>query len=235
MRRLCAGLLALLASTAGAHAESVAELLEAVGANARFEVPTRADVRIECSAGCTASGGQAIFLGRGDRLYVEVKGGLRALILPEKILVADGGKAVEASPGRPLTDTDVLLEDLRVFAPASLKMPQISDDGPAGVVVTGAPAGRSAYVLLVHTIDRDQRSIVRTLYYRDAINALSKVRRDGGFVRLGRQWRPGEITVETTRQETSTRLKLAWREVPDAPPLLFEPAGLQQPSGLSWP
>jgi hypothetical protein len=235
MHRLCAALLALMASAAGAHAESLAELLEAVGANARFDVPTRADVRIECSAGCAASGGRAIILGRGDRLYVEVKGGQRALILPDKVLVAEGGKAAEATPGRPLADTDVLLEDLRVFAPASLKMPQISDDGPAGVVVTAAPAGRSAYVLLVHTIDRDQRSIVRTLYYRDAINALSKVRRDGGFVRVGRQSRPGEITVETTRQETSTRLKLAWREVPDAPPLLFESAGLQQPSGLSWP
>jgi hypothetical protein len=30
-------------------------------------------------------------------------------------------------------------------------------------------------------------------------------------------------------------LTLSWREAPDVPDVLFEPAGLGQPSGLGWP
>src|SRR5213593_3626042 len=140
---------ALLAGANRARAEGLAELLQAVAANARFASPARADVRLACGEGCKATGTPAIFLGRGDALYVEVKGGQRALIRPAQILVARGRKASEAAPGETLADTDVLLEDLAVFTPAVLKQPQISDDGPAGVVVTAAPAGRSSYALLV--------------------------------------------------------------------------------------
>ena len=157
------------------------------------------------------------------------------LIRPGGILVAQGGKASEAAPGHTLADTDVLLEDLAVFTPAALKQPQVSDDGPAGLVVTAAPAGRSSYALLVNTIDRERRAIIRTLYYRDLINNLSKTRRDAAFARVGASWRPGEITVETVRQATKTHLTLSWREAPDVPDALFEPAGLGQPSGLGWP
>jgi hypothetical protein len=226
----------VLALGAGvAQAESLGDLLAAVAANARFDQPARADVRIECSEGCKARGKRAIFVGKGEALYVEVKDGLRALVRPDRILVAEGGKATKAAPGRALADTDVLLEDLAVFTPASLKLPQISDDGPAGVVVTAAPGGTSAYALLVHTIDRDKRSITRTHYYRDFINNLSKVGRQLAFTQVTDHWRPGEISAETIRLATQTRLTLAWRDAPDVPSALFEPAGLERPSGLSWP
>src|SRR5216110_2254696 len=227
-RHVVLALLALLAGASRARAESLAELLQAVAANARFASPA-------CAEGCKATGTPAIFLGRGDALYVEVKGGQRALIRPAQILVARARKASEAAPGETLADTDVLLEDLAVFTPAALKQPQISDDGPAGVVVTAAPAGRSSYALLVNTIDRERRAIIRTLYYRDLINNLSKTRRDAAFERVGASWRPGEITVESVRQATKTHLTLSWREAPDVPDALFEPAGLGQPSGLGWP
>ena len=227
--------LALLAGAIRARAESLPELLQGVAANARFASAARADVRITCGEGCKAAGRPAIFLGRGEVLYVEVKGGQRALVRPGQILVAQGGKASEAAPGETLADTDVLLEDLAVFTPAALKQPQISDDGPAGVVVTAAPAGRSSYALLVNTIDRERHAIIRTLYYRDLINNLSKTRRDAAFARVGASWRPGEITVESVRQATQTHLALSWREAPEVPDTLFEPAGLERPSGLGWP
>jgi hypothetical protein len=210
------------------------EILAAVAANARFASPVRADVRIEC-AGCAAAGGQAIFLGRDDALYVEVKGGQRALVRPGRIFLARDGKTAVASPGQNFADTDLLLEDLAVFSPASLKTPQISDDGPAGVVVTAAPADGSAYALLVHTIDRERRAIVRTLYYRDMISNLAKTRRNASLTQVAGTWRPRQVQVESLRQATRTRLSLTWREAPDAPPALFEPAGLEKPSGLTWP
>ncbi len=224
-----------LATPASADAEGLTELLAAVAAGARFDAPARADVRIQCAGGCASAGRPAVFLGRAETLYVEVKGGQRALVQPGHILVAKDGKAVEAPVGEPLADTDLLLEDLTVFTSASLKMPQVSDDGPAGVVVTSAPAGPSAYALLVHTIDRGRHAIVRTLYYRDLINNLVKTRRDGTFFNAAGGPRPGEITVETLRRATTTTLTLAWREAADAPARLFEPAGLEQPSGLSFP
>ena len=236
--RACHATLALLVLLTGAscvRAESLQELLQAVAGNARFAVSARADVRIECATGCKAAGTAALFLGRGDTLYVEVKGGQRALLRPGQVLVARGGKSSPAARGETFADTDVLLEDLAVFGPGMLRQPQISDDGPAGVVVTAEPAGPSSYALLVDTIDRERRVIVRTLYYRDLINNLSKTRRDGSFVQVGASWRPGEITVESVRQATRTRLTLAWREAPDLADALFEPAGLEQPPALRWP
>ena len=233
MLHLVVGLVVSAAVAASAHAESLADLLATVAANARFETPARADVRIECKGGCRAA--RAIFLGRADALYVEVQGGPRALIRPGAILVGSDGHAADAAPDARLGDTDVLLQDLAVFAPSSLQVPQISDDSPAGVVVTGAPTGRSPYVLLVHTIDREQRVIGKTQYYRGSIGHLAAIRRDAGWVRVGGHWRPGEVAVESLDRDTTTRLTLTWRETPDAPAALFEPAGLERPSGLSWP
>ena len=112
-RHVVCALLALLAGANRARAEGLAELLQAVAANARFASPARADVRIACGEGCKATGTPAIFLGRGDALYVEVKGGQRALIRPAQILVAPGGKASEAAPGETLADTDVLRSEER--------------------------------------------------------------------------------------------------------------------------
>jgi hypothetical protein len=221
----------VLAAAHGAAADGLPALLDAVAANAAFGTPARADVRIECTSGCPKAGGQAIFLGRGDALYVETKGGQRVLVRPGRIVVAGGA----TKPGETLADTDVALEDLAPFTRAALTSPQISDDGPAGVVVTAAPAPGSVYALLVHTIDRERSVIVRTLYYRDLINNLTKTRRDAGFTRVAGGWRPGEITVESVRGTTRTHLALAWREAPDVPAALFEPAGLEQPSGLRFP
>jgi hypothetical protein len=228
MRHVLAALVVLTAVVPTARAESLAELLVTVGANARFETPARADVRIDAGG----AEGRAILLGRGDTLYVEVRDGLRALLRGREVVLASGAKP----PGPPaLGASNVLLEDLAVFGPAALTFPQISDDGPAGVVVTGAPAGGSAWALLVHTIDRGRRAIVKTQYYQGTVSNLVKIRRDGGLVQVGGHWRPTEITVESFGEGRRTRLALAWRETPDAPARLFEPAGLAQPSGLAWP
>jgi len=230
--RIACAVVVCHAISAVAWAESLADALAGVAANARFDAPARADVRIECTAPCTVSGTPAVLLGRGDAVYVELKGGMRALVRPNRIDVARDGKVAAAAAGEALADTDVLLEDLSVFTPAALKLPQISDDGPAGLVVTAAPSPPSVYALLVHTIDRDRHAIVRTLYYRDAINNLEKTRRDSALVRVGKSWRPGEIAVESVRRGSHTHLALAWKDAPDAPPALFEPAGLEKPSGL---
>src|SRR5262245_21630897 len=170
------------------HAESLTDILAAVASAARFETPTRADVRVTCEPGCETR--QVVLIGRGDALYVEVKGGQRALVRPGDVqVVAEGHTAAAALDAR-LGDTGILLRDLAVFTPASLALPQMSDDGPTGVVVTSGPAGRSPYVLLVHTIDPERRVIVKTQYYTESIGHLAKIRRDGAFTQIARHWHP---------------------------------------------
>src|SRR5215470_5384394 len=178
MRHVHAALLALLAA-APARAEGLAELLAAVGTNARFDAPARADVRIESSG----APGRAILVGRGDALYVEVKDGLRALVRPGEIVVAGGAHGVAAGAER-VAGSDLQLEDLVVFRPAALAFPQISDEETTSTVVTSAPAGPSNYTLLVLTVDRDKHAVVKTQYYAKTINELAKLRRDTGLVQV---------------------------------------------------
>src|SRR2546426_347977 len=53
------------------------DLRAGVAANARFGPPVRADVPLTCDPACESAEGRAIFLGKGETLYVEVQGGLR--------------------------------------------------------------------------------------------------------------------------------------------------------------
>jgi hypothetical protein len=122
-----------------------------------------------------------------------------------------------------------------VFDRGALRTPQISDEGPTEVVVTAEPARPSAYALLVHTIDPAIDRIVKTLYYQGSVGNLAKVRRDAAFGPAGDGSRPGDVRFELMRQASTTRLSLRWREAPDAPAALFEPGGLERPSGLAFP
>src|SRR5262249_26273916 len=119
-----------------ARALDLGALLAGVATNERFDAPARADVRLTCEPGCQTGERRAIFLGKGDALYVEVEGGPRALVRSADILTPEGA----AKPGAAIGDTDVLLEDLAPFTADSLKLPQISDEGPTEVVVTAAPS-----------------------------------------------------------------------------------------------
>jgi hypothetical protein len=227
--------LILLGSTvasAPVRAESLAELLSAVATQSTAPRPLRADVHIERDGSPV---GDAILLARGRRIYLETRSGTRALLSPGKTVVLRGHRVVRAAPDAALEGTDILLQDLAPFAASSLATPQVSDETPQRLVVTAAPAPPSPYVLLVHTIDREQDVIVQTKYYRDAINNLVKIRRDEGFAQVGGRWRPATIAVQSFRDSTTTGLALAWHEAPDAPAALFTPAGLRAPSSLGWP
>ena len=227
--------LILLGSTvtwAPVRAETLADLLSAVAVQATAPRPLRADVRIERDE---TPAGDAILLAHGTRVYVETRSGTRALLSPGKVVVLRGTRVVRAAPGTALEGTDVLLEDLEPFSERSLSTPQVSDETPERLVVTAAPTPPSAYVLLVHTIDRERDVILQTKYYRDSISNLVKIRRDDEFTQVGERWRPATIAVQSFREPTTTRLSLTWREAPDAPAALFTPAGLRAPSPVRWP
>ena len=214
------------------RAETLSELLSAVAVQATAPRPLRADMRIERDG---VAAGEAILLARGTRLYLETRSGTRALLSPGKVVVLSGTRAVRAAPGTALEGTDVLLADLEPFSERSISTPQVSDETPERLVVTAAPTPPSAYVLLVHIIDRERDVILQTKYYRDSISNLAKIRRDDEFAQVGGRWRPATIAVQSFREPTTTRLSLVWGEAPDAPAALFTSAGLRAPSPLRFP
>jgi len=235
MRRATA-LLALACATlpTAAGADSVSDLLAATSAAARFPTPARADVTIERKQDDKPTAGAAVFLGLHHTLYVETRDGTRALIRPSKILVRTKHGVKRAAPGTPLGATDVLLEDLIPIGPGLLKVPQMSDQGPTGSVLTGAPAFPSTRVLIVLTIDPDDNVLTRGKYYEKSISDLAAFRRDEEFTRIDDRARPTRITVDRGRDGTSTRLDLAWRAAPETSREIFTPRGLRGASPIVW-
>jgi hypothetical protein len=228
-----AAVVVALAAT-GARAASVAALLDAVARNARFPAITAADVRLERRRDDATSSGRAAIVGNGRTIYIEMPDGTRALVHPGKVVLRAGRRIVRAPRGARLGDTDVLLEDLAVFSPGMLKVPQVSDEGPTGTVVTGAPAFPSARALLVFTIDPSTSAVVRTKYYEGSISDLAAYRREEQLATVDGHTRPTVSVVERPRDGTSTRLELTWRAAPELPRELFRLSGLRASSPLRW-
>jgi hypothetical protein len=223
----------LLCLAAASWASDAQSLLAAVALEAQAPRPLRADLRIERDG---APPLEAVLLEDGRRRYLETRAGLRALLSPGKAIIARGGTVVRADPGTTLDGSDVLLVDLAPFGSRAVDVPQVSDEGPLGVVITAAPRPPTPYVLLVYTIDPERRVIVRTKYYRDTISNLVKMARLDDFVSVAGRWRASTITVETFRPVArTTRITLHWREAPETPPALFTGAGLRAPSPIGWP
>jgi hypothetical protein len=229
VRRMLPGLLAVALVAGPVGAVVLASLLDAVAGNARAARALRADVVISRGDARTT----AVLLLWRDVLYLETAG-FRALVRGDKAVVVRGGHAVRAPVRTLIPGTDLLLEELP-FAGVPLRYPQIQDEGPGEVVVSGAPEGPSLYVLIARTIDPERAIVVSTKYYKDDIAVLFKMRQDRAFTRVDGRWRPGEIEVEDFSEHSTTRLALAWKLAPDLPRAVFTPRGLRGPSGLMLP
>jgi hypothetical protein len=225
--------LPFLCLAGAAWATEASDLLAAVAFQAQAPRLLRADLRIEREGAAPV---EAVLLEDGQRRYLETKNGTRALLSPGKVLVARGGSVVRAGADATLDGSDVLLEDLAPFGNRAIDVPQVSDAGPTGTVVTAAPRRPTAYALLVYTVDPERDVIVQTKYYRDTINNLVKMAKFADFVTVAGRRRPGTMTVETFRPAPrTTRIVFRWREAPDIPPAVFTTAGLRAPSPIRWP
>jgi hypothetical protein len=235
LRRLAVVLACAVVVASPAAAASLAELLAAVSRNARFPEPTRADVTIERkNADGTTVKGAAVLLGNRRTLYVETPEGQRALVRTSKIVVRSGTRGVRAPVGTRLGATDLLLEDFVPLGPWTLAVPQVSDEGPTGTVVTGAPAYPSMRALIVFTVDPADAVSVRTKYFERSISDLAAFRRDETFADVGGHQRVTRIVVDRPRDDTSTRLDLTWRTAPETDRGLFGPRGLRAASPIVW-
>jgi hypothetical protein len=221
--RTVALLVALLFAPAASRAVTLDALLAATAANARFPLRTRAGLRIEPPQGPPVD--LALLCWR-DTVRIEQPEAARALIRHGKVLVPDGQTVRRAAPGQTVPGTDVALADLAIFTTRTLATPQISDEGPDGVVVTGAPAGPSPWVLVVRTIDPERHVVTKTQYYRDRVNNMVAIRRDDGFTQFEDHWRPGTGTIDHLDGQPPTRLTFTFLAGGDVARTSFRPAGL---------
>ena len=210
MRCALLALLLLASAQLAGTTETAVEVLAGVAANARFPAPTVATLRLERERRGTTSTETALLVGNHQTIYVETAAGQRALLHPGKIVVRSGAKIVRSPAGARLGDTDVLLEDLVPLTTTTLSVPQVSDTGPTGTVVTGAPASPSTRALLVFTIDPELHVVTRTKCYEGSTSDLAAFRRDEDFVDAKGHQRATRVTVERPRDATSTRVTLDW-------------------------
>jgi hypothetical protein len=211
-------------------------LLDAVAANARFPEPTRGVMTIQHIANGSLYIESVLMIGYRQTLHVELRNGFRALVRPGKIVVHDIDHVLRPmKTGTKLGDTDFLVEDLRPVTRSLLQTPQISDEGPTGTVVTGAPAAKSARVLLVLTIDPDTKTVTRTKYYEGSISNLVAIRRDEKFTDVAGHQRPTQVVLERPATGTTTTATIAWTSAADTPKTVFTPKGLAEKiSPVRW-
>ena len=202
-----------LIGASGALAGDLPALIGAVAAAARTPVPLRADGRLESP---DVPARDVLLLAHRDAVYVEVRDGERALVRPGKAVVRRGARLVRVPPGTALAGSDLRLEDLAPFSRRLLALPQVSDEGPQGVVVTSAPGLPSAYSLLVVTLDPDEHRVLKTKCYEETITNLVKMLRAEDAAAMGGRWRARAVVVDGFRPSRTTRLATPWREAPDA-------------------
>ena len=85
------------------------------------------------------------------------------------------------------------------------------------------------------TFDRDKKVPRKTLYDRETLNNLVKMRRDDDYVLVGRKWMPAVTSMETCKLRTHTTFSVRWSQDENVPPELFDPVFLPRPSGIIWP
>ena len=225
--RVLAGIaLAIGGAPLPASAADLSALLRAVERNAAFDVPATADVRVE-TPGAPATASTLRLAGRGHVVRLDAGDDWRALVKASKVLVAAAGQPPRENVEATLPGSPQLVADFAPFMAAMLRVPQISDDGPLGVVVTGEPRPPSPYVLLVYTIDRERSVTSAAKYYRWEINNLVQMSRVREWETVGEHVRPKVIDVQDTGSGKTTTLTFTWQLRPELPAMLFVPGGLE--------
>jgi len=217
----------VLCAAAAAEVTNLDQFLRDCEAATHVSVALRGDGQLETTApgGSTRSAAVMIVRPPND-IYIELHSpAFKAVLLNQgsAYRVAPGSsKADNFAPDAMLGDSDFARADLQPFQLSRYSGWRISDENGSEVTVMLFPAG-PPYSLEVITFDRDKRLPVKTLYYRDTLNNLVKIRRDSNFVLLGRKWMPRTIALETFKLHTQATLTLQWTQSPNFPPELFDP------------
>lgn len=131
--------------------------------------------------------------------------------------------------------TTLIVDDFRSFRAGVFKTPQITSETKRTLLVSGAPADASPYVLLVYLLDREKHVPTRVQYYERTLSNLVRMRRDTESVRVSDQWLPGRTEIEDYRTGTVTTIERRWTVGTELPPDLFDPTTLPARSLLVSP
>ncbi|HUI25011.1 MAG TPA: hypothetical protein VL403_02915, partial [Candidatus Kryptonia bacterium] len=164
-------------------------MLRAVEDQMRVAAPLRADGELTVASPDGTQRSPVILVYRpgknGTDLYLELKGdGGKALILADGAqafrLSAGASKPEPFPPDAALADSEFAREDLEPFHVKLSGQPQISDENGTSMTVTLVPKP-SQYSLEVFTFDTERKLPIKTLYYRDTVNNMVKMRRDSDY------------------------------------------------------
>ena len=213
-----------LAAAPPSQAVELSTLLAEAEDAGQTAAPARAEFRVQVQVPGTGErryDGVAAYV--GTDVYVEIgEPVVRARMRGAETDLLVGGEWKRGAAYDALGDTTLIADDFRPFRVDTLKTPQIVSETRQTVLVSGAPAEPSPWVLVVHLLDREKLRPVRTQYYERTINNMVRMRRDGELVRVGTVWRPRKIEVEDFSAGTSTTVELDWQPSPTLPPGLFD-------------
>ena len=232
--------LALLAGRANADMATLQAFLRSVEEASRVAAPVRGDGEIEIVSASTTRRVQLAVLVRPPAdAYLELRpDGLKALLFangqPPQWLQKGANAPTAFPPYAALADSDFTAEDIEPFRVADYKEARITDDAAGELTVSLFPA-TSQYSLIVITFDRTRRVPVKTLYYRDTLSNLVKMRTDDGHVQIGTTWLPTAINMQTFKLRTRSALTVRWNANPTVPADLFDPAALPKSPGIIPP
>lgn len=228
----------LLSATTAVGATDLATFMKAANEGAAPAATARADGTIVSD---TIEGRKedriAIVIRPNKDVYVELHdAGLRALVKGggKEAKVAAKGSAPEDFPRDALLDaTDFNREDLEPFDASHYDSATILYRDANQITVQLNPLA-SQYSLVVITFDPKKNARTKTLYYKDTLNNLQKMRLDSDHQQIGERWLPGKVTMESFALKTKTTLELKWSAAGDGADKLFDDASLQGPSSLAW-
>jgi Outer membrane lipoprotein-sorting protein len=233
--------LLVLSLPALADMEQLEQFLHEVEAAEALPAPLRADGTLTVA---TPSGTRrtavVVIVRPPTDTYIELRqSGTKLLLLNRKgtayRLKRGAGKAEALPATASVADSDFTRGDLAPFRLSRYAGWRISDETASEMTVTLFPKPASHYSLVVTTFDRDKRVPLKTLYYRDTLNNLVKMERDGGYVMVGRKWLPTTVSMETFALHTHSTVSLRWTQNVSFPPELFDPVFLTHASPITWP
>lgn len=230
----------IIAAPASAEIADLQEFLRGVETANAIAMPLRGDGNLDVvSPEATQHYPLALILRPPADLYVDLQNGMKALVPATGdaayLLKPGATKADTFPPDAALAGSDFTREDLEPFRLAHYQDWRISDESAGEVTVTLFPQAASQYTLVVITFDAEKRLPLKTLYYRDTLSNLVKMRRDSDYVLVGRKPMATTVTMETFKLRTHSTFTLQWTQNPIFPPELFDPVFLSHPAGIAWP
>ncbi len=225
----------------GMDSESLRLLLLGTQDNNTPRTLLRADVELalKTHAGERATEAIALFVpGKDARWYLQVKDpAISALILgtERKVLqrTENGTDTVPISAS--IGNLDISYEDLSRFIESDLKLWQITDESRDKVLIGGHAKAKSAYVYRAYSIDKERKVILKAQFYSESLSNLVKLRVDEEHVLIGKKWHPGKIEIQNFPENSTTTLRLRWKQAATAPPELLAAESFSSTTPLPWP